>query len=89
MDKCTNTFFFFFDILLGTLHMVSEKKSYNTGYEQGHINCLVYILIYVKLINLMVTKRKPFCFLLIIVAQEGVEIRMEGNPHQRPPRDPR
>jgi hypothetical protein len=42
-----------------------------------------------KLINLVVTNKKPLCFVLIMEAQEGVEISMEGNPQQGPPRDPR
>jgi hypothetical protein len=42
-----------------------------------------------KLINLVVTNRKSLCFVLIMEAQEGVEIRMEGNLQQGPPRDPR
>jgi hypothetical protein len=33
-----------------------------------------------KLINLVVTNIKPFYFVLIMEAQEGSEIRMEGNP---------
>jgi hypothetical protein len=39
-----------------------KRKSYNTGPEQGHINCLLYILIYEILINLVVTDTKPFMF---------------------------
>jgi hypothetical protein len=31
----------------------------------------------------------PFCFVLIMAAQDDAEIRMEGNPEQRPPGDPR
>jgi hypothetical protein len=42
-----------------------------------------------KLINLVVTNRKPFCFVLIMAAQEGAKIMMEGNPQQGPPEDPR
>jgi hypothetical protein len=33
-----------------------------------------------KLINLVITNRKPLCFVLIMAAQEGAEIKMEGNP---------
>jgi hypothetical protein len=33
-----------------------------------------------KLINLVVTNKNPFYFVLIMAAQEGAEIRMEGNP---------
>jgi hypothetical protein len=29
-------------------HIWYQRKSYDTGPEQGHINCLVYILIYEK-----------------------------------------
>ena len=39
-----------------------QRKSYNTGPEQGHINCLVYIMIYEKLINLVDYKHKDFMF---------------------------
>jgi len=46
-------------------------------------------MIYEKLINLVVTKKNLLCFVLIMEAQEGVEIRMEENPQQGPPRDPR
>jgi hypothetical protein len=60
-----------------------QRQSYNTGPQQGHINYLEYIPIYKKkkkiLINLVVTNRKPLCFVLIMAAQEGAEIRMEGN----------
>jgi hypothetical protein len=42
-----------------------------------------------KLINLVVTNINPFYFVLIMAAQEGAEIRMEGNPQQEPPGDPR
>ena len=37
----------------------------------------------------MVTNIKPLCFVIIMVAQEGAEIKMEGNPQQGPPGDPR
>jgi hypothetical protein len=60
--KHTNNFFILFWVNLGTLHMVLEQKRYSTGPEEGHISCLVYISIYVKLINLMITNRKPFLF---------------------------
>jgi hypothetical protein len=36
-------------------------------------------MIYEKLINLVVTNINLVCFLLIMAAQEGAEIRMEGN----------
>ena len=57
--KHTNKLF----LIMGKLGYITygiREKRYNTGPEQGHISCLVYILIYVKLINLMVTKREPF-----------------------------
>jgi hypothetical protein len=37
----------------------------------------------------VVTNIKPFCFVLIMAAQEGAKIRMEANPQQGPPGDTR
>jgi hypothetical protein len=59
--KHTNNFFFFLG-KLGYITYGIREKSYSTGPEQGHISCLVYISIYIKLINLMITNRKPFLF---------------------------
>ena len=80
--------YFFWQFLRYITYGIREK-SYNTGSEQGHINFLVYISIYVKVINIMVTNIKPFCFVIIMTAQEGAKIKMEGNPKQWPPGDPR
>ena len=42
-----------------------------------------------KTINLVVTNKKPFYFVLIMAAQEGAEIKMEEDPQQGPLADPR
>jgi hypothetical protein len=61
--KHTNNFFFWGGGgKLGYITYGIREKRYSTRPEQGHISCLVYILIYIKLINLMITNRKPFLF---------------------------
>jgi hypothetical protein len=70
--------------------MVSEKRLQHLDLEQGQINYLAHIFVYVKLTNHYCYKQKTlFCFVLIMAAQDDAEIRLDGNPEQRPPEDPR
>jgi hypothetical protein len=76
--------------MCGSLHMVSEQRLQHLDLEQGQINYLAHIFVYVKLINHYCYKNKtPFCSMLIMVAHHEVEIRLEGSPEQRPLEDQR
>jgi hypothetical protein len=71
-----------------------REKVTHLDLEQGQINYLAHIYVYVKkkkkLTNHYCYKQKTLlCFVLIMAAQDDAEIRLEGNPKQRPPEDPR
>jgi hypothetical protein len=70
--------------------MVSEKRLQHLDLEQGQNIYLAHIFVYVKLTNHYCYKQKLFlCSVLIMAAQDEAEIRLEGNPEQRPPEDQR
>jgi hypothetical protein len=68
--------------------MVSEKRLQHLDLEQGQINYLTHIYVFVKLMNHYCYKQKNLlCSVLIMAAQDEAEIRLEENPGQRPPED--
>jgi hypothetical protein len=70
--------------------MESEKRLQHLDLEQGQINYLSHIYVYVKLTSHSCYKQKTLlCSVLIMAAQDEAEIRLEENPGQRPPEDQR
>jgi len=64
--------------------MVSEKRLQHLDLEQGQINYLSHIYVYVKLTNHYCYKQKTLFYSeLIMAAQDKAEIRVEENPGQR------
>jgi hypothetical protein len=63
--------------------MVSEQRLQHLDLEQGQINYLAHMYVYVKLTNHSCYKQKTlFCSVLIMAAQDEEEIRLEENPGQ-------
>ena len=71
---------FFCDSFFEVHYIWYQRKSYNTGPEQGHINRLSYIMNYEETNKYCGYRQKAFSVLCwTMEVEEGAEIKMEAN----------